>query len=276
MKNKKLILYILIPLVLVAMALIVGKINSSIIFNKEVKQLFSESKNISDKKFNYQQLVDLPEPVQLYFKHVLKQGQPYISYVRVLHDGQFKTDLKKGWINITGEEYFTTEKPGFIWKGNTSTFTARDMYLSNKGQLIVSLLSLMNIVNGQGEQYNQGELLRWLGESVWFPTNLLPDEKLLWLAIDDQSAKLTFSYKELSLYFIVTFNYIGEITQLETKRYMDEKNLETWLIKLSNYNALNNVMIPTSAEVAWRILNVDYAYAKFNVKSIEYDNPEKF
>ena len=68
--------------------------------------------------------------------------------------------MKKDWINITGEEYFTTEKPGFIWKGNTAMFTARDMYLYDNGHFIVSLFSLINVVNVHGEQYNQGELLR--------------------------------------------------------------------------------------------------------------------
>ena len=112
---------------LLIMALIIGKLNLSIQFTKEVKKLFSQSKNISNNTFTNEQLTGLPEPVQRYFKHVLKHGQPYISYVRITHDGQFKTGVDKDWMNITGEQYATTEKPGFIWKGKTSMFTARDM-----------------------------------------------------------------------------------------------------------------------------------------------------
>ncbi len=41
-------------------------------FNKEVNELYSQSKNISKIKFSYEQLSGLPEPVQIYFKHVLK------------------------------------------------------------------------------------------------------------------------------------------------------------------------------------------------------------
>ena len=93
--------------------------------------------------------------MQLYFKHVLKEGQPYISYLRMTHDGQFKSSEKKDWVDIEGEEYFAAEKPGFIWKGKTSMFTARDMYIADKGRLVVSLFSVLNIVNAQGEQYKQ-------------------------------------------------------------------------------------------------------------------------
>lgn len=268
--------YILIFIGIVAILLFAGKINMSTKFSKQVKQLFAESKKFSDKKFSYQQLEGLPEPVQRYFKHVLKEGQAYISYIRLKHDGQFKTDLKKDWVNIEGEQYFTTEKPGFIWKGRTSMFTARDMYIADKGGLVVSLFSVYDIVDGKGEKFNQGELLRWLGESVWFPTNLLPTKNLQWTAIDGASAKLTFSHGGLTISYIVTFNEIGEITQLETKRYMGNENLETWLGKLTDYKEMNGIIIPTNIEAIWKLEKGDFSYVKFKIKTIEYNKAELF
>ena len=261
---------------LLLLILIIGKINLSIRFGREVKELFSQSKNISGSLFHEEQLDGLPEPVKRYFRHILKEGQPYISYARIKHDGQFKTGLDKDWINITGEQYATTEKPGFIWKGTTSMFVARDMYISDKGRLIVTLFSLYNIADAKGEKYNEGELLRWLGESVLYPTNFLPNERLQWLPIDPSTAKLTFNYKSLSLFFKITFNDIGEIIEMETKRYMGDKNLETWVIKATNYKELNNVFIPTAFDVLWRLDKGDFSYAKFNVTEVEYNKPEKF
>ena len=261
---------------LIVFILLIGKINLSINFSKEVKELFAQSKDISNDRFHKNQLDNFPKPVQRYFNHILKEGQPYISYARIKHDGQFKTGFDKDWINIKGEQYATTAKPGFIWKGTTSMFVARDMYISDKGRLIVSLFSLYNVVDAEGEQYNQGELLRWLGESVLYPTNLLPSEKLQWLPIDTQTAKLTYNYNGLSLFFIITFNDIGEITEMETKRYMDEKKLETWVIKATNYRELNNVLIPTAFDVLWRLEKGDFSYAKFNITEVEYNKPEKF
>ncbi|MEP6674086.1 MAG: DUF6544 family protein [Ferruginibacter sp.] len=270
-------IYVLIFIAIIAITFLAGKLNLSIRFNKQVKELFTQSKNISNQKFSYQQLAGLPEPVQRYFKHVLKDGQPYISYIRLKHDGQFKTNLKKDWVNITGEQYFTTEKPGFIWKGITSMFVARDMYLSDEGRLIATILSTINVVDVHGkQQYNESELLRWLGESVWFPTNFLPSGKMQWKAIDDSSAKLTFNYNGLSLFYIVKFNGTGEIIQMETKRYMDEKRLETWIIKPVKYEERNGVIIPMQAEVFWRLKEGDFSYARFNVKMIAYNKPEKF
>jgi hypothetical protein len=246
-------------------------------FDRQVKSLFVLGENISDHSFQKSQLISLPEPVQRYFNYCLKEGQFYISYARVKHDGQFKANLNKGWMNIKGEQYATTETPGFIWKGTTTLFTARDMYIAQQGRLIVTLLSLFNIMDAKGKvQYNSGELLRWLGESVLYPTNLLPSERLKWFPIDSNKAKLTFEYSGLSLYFIITVNNLGEITEMETKRFMDEANLKTWNIKTTNYKELNDIKIPTNLDVSWRLEHGDFSYAKFYVTHVEYNRPEKF
>lgn len=261
----------------VLLLLIIGKINLEYRFRKEIKELFDQSTSISDQRFHKTQLENLPEPVQRYFNHILKEGQPYISYARIKHSGQFKANLDKGWMNITGEQYATTQKPGFIWKGTTSMFVARDMYISDAGRLIVTLISLFNIVDAKGkEKYNVGEILRWLGESILYPTNFLPSDRLQWFPIDSKTAKLTFNYNGLSLFFKITFNEIGEITEMETKRYMGEENLETWIIKATNYKELNNILIPTDFDVIWRLEKGDFSYAKFNITEIEYNKPVKF
>jgi hypothetical protein len=276
MKIKKIMLIALYIIGAIALILIIGKVNLAFQFKKEIQELFAQSKPASNKTFHYNQLNNLPEPVQRYFKQVLKDGQPYIASVRMKHSGKFKTGIDKGWINIKGEQYATTEKPGYIWKGTTAMFVARDMYLSDKGRLVVSLLSLYPIVDAQGEQYNQGELLRWLGESVLYPTNFLPSERLQWQPIDANSAKLTFTYKELSLFFKFTFDNLGLISEMETKRYMDEKKLETWVIKTNNYKEWHNVLIPTTFEVLWRLKKKDFSYAKFNITELDYNKAEKF
>jgi hypothetical protein len=123
-------------------------LKSSQQFAKNLKFLFSLSQDISGKRFTYENLSGLPEPVQHYFKRVLRNGQPFINYTRLTHEGQFKTKLENDWINIEGEEYFTTQKPGFIWKGKTKNFSAYDMFLAGKGRLLVMLFSIFKIVDG--------------------------------------------------------------------------------------------------------------------------------
>jgi hypothetical protein len=269
----------IITLTIIATLILVftgGKIKLSRQFGNEVKILFANSKPISGQTFSYGQLAGLPEPVQRYFKLALKEAQPYISYARITNDGLFKSGPDKDWVDIKGEQYATTERPGFIWKGTTTLFSARDQYILGKGRLAVALFGLIRIVDGKGASYDQGELLRWLGESILYPTNLLPGLNLRWNAIDERTAKLTFNYNGLSLSYKVTFNDAGEIIQMETKRYMDKDHLETWIIKPANYREINDLKVPTAFEVIWRLKKGDLSYAKFNIQKIEYDKPTRF
>jgi hypothetical protein len=204
----------------------------------------------------------------------LKEGLPYISFVRLLHKGQFRSSLNKEWKNIRGEEYFTTGQPGFIWKGKTSAFTAIDKYAGRKGQLKVFFLSFFRILKGEGREYDESELLRWVAESVWFPTNLLPDERLQWQAIDSHRALLCYHYQGIQLFFKVSFNDKGEIVEFETKRYKDPTHRETWIGQVENYKDHNGVLIPVSIRAIWRLKECDFCYAQFEVTGIEYNNPE--
>ncbi len=253
-----------------------AKIFEIINFKNSIKELFNQSEDLSNNIFKYDLLDKLPLPVQKYFRYVLKDGQPYISYVRLKHSGKFKTKPKNDWIDIRGEQYFTCGKPGFLWKGKTTIFTAKDMYIGTKGKLEVLLLHFLKIVNASGDNYNQGELLRWLGESVWFPTNFLPNNNLKWLPIDENTAKLRYSYNNLELFYIVYFNEIGQIIQIETERYYGDKNIEKWLGKVSNYKEFGGVKIPTEIEGIWKLQDGDYSYAKFKIDTIEYNIPERF
>ena len=94
--------------------------------------------------------------------------------------------------------------------------------------------------------------------------------------IDDSAAQLTFNYNQQTISYKVSFNATGEITQMETQRYMGEENLENWVGKFSEYQEINGVIIPTKAEGLWRLKSGDHSYAKFRVKTIEYDKPELF
>lgn len=269
-------LYIFITTILLMIIVVTGKLNLSLKFSRQVKKLLQGSTDQPELLFNKTQLKGLPDPVQRYFRLVLKDGQPYIRCARIKHDGLFRTGIKKKWIKITGEQYAATEQPGFIWKGKTAFFTARDMYLFTRGRLIVTLLSLYNIVDQQGEKYNEGELLRWLGESVLYPTNLLPSEALEWIPVDGSCAMLKYNYNGLALQFKVVFNKVGEITGLETKRFMGDANVETWVIEAGNYKGFDKVMIPTTFEVTWRLAQGDFSYARFNITEVEYNIARQF
>lgn len=244
--------------------------------NKMAKRLFSAVSEFQLSPSYSSRIDKLPEPVKRYFNRVLSGSEPEIYTVRIKHDGQFKTSLNSDWMPINGRQFITTQMPGFVWEGKTRWFTARDYYIEGRGGLSVYLLGLVRVVNAKGVAFDQGELLRWLGEAVWYPTVWLPGENLRWEPINKNQARVNFYYKGLEVNYEVTFNQEGFVTEMKTRRYMDVNRIETWIGRTKNWQLLNGIMVPTEIEAIWRIDNQDYPYARFRVKHLDYNQPHVF
>lgn len=243
---------------------------------RDVANLFLSARTGPVKTYDPAQLAGLPAPVQRYFRHVLKPGQPYVRSARLRHDGQFKTDLKKKWIAITGEEYFLADTPGYIWIGTTTWFSARDQYVAGRGSLTARLLGVLPVVQGSGPSYDQGELLRWVAEAVWFPTSLLPGGQVVWSPVDDDSATLTLTDHGQTVACLMNFNGPGEIVRYQAQRYSDATHIETWTGQMSDYRRIHGLLVPTRASAAWVIEGEEKPYARFILRDINYDQPQAY
>ncbi len=245
----------------------------------DVADLFSTAENSPVQTYDPAQLVGLPEPVQRYFRNVLKPGQSYLRTVRLRHDGDFKTDLNGDWMPITGEEYFRADTPDYIWVGTTAWFSARDQYVAGRGSLTVRLLSVLPIQQGSGPSFDQGELLRWMAETAWFPTSLLPNDRVVWSPVDNYSATLTLTDHGQTVSCLMSFNEQDELVQCKAQRCNDPKHpetMQTWVCRLFDYREMHGLRIPTQGGAAWVIDGDEKPYARFVLRDIAFDQPKVF
>ncbi len=176
---------------------------------------------------------------------------------------------------IKGKEYFTVNPPGFEWFGKVRFISAKDTFLEGSGRMQIKLLSIIKLVDAKGEEFNQGELVRWLSETPWFPTALLPSENLRWEPVDIDSAKVSLINhgKTVDGYFF--FNEKGQITKFKAKRYGEGK-LQDWICQYHDYREVEGMQIPFYAEASWNSESEDSKYAKFRIEKIEYEQPSEF
>lgn len=237
---------------------------------RDARQLFATADNGPVSVYHEAQLAGLPAPVQRYFRHVLPDGTPFLRNLRLRHGGQFKTDLKKAWGPIKGQQYITADPPGFIWQGTTRQFTARDEYVAGRGGLTVRLLGAMPIVRGHGPHYEQVELLRWLSEAAWRPTALLPSHYIAWAAVDDYSARLTLTHAGQTVECLVRFNERDEMTACEAPRYFDDARQLPWVAHFSQYRLQHGVRVPFAGEASWIVDGQRRPNARFFVQELAY------
>jgi len=239
---------------------------------KEVESLFFSAKQVSG-TYDEDQIIDVPNPARRYLKYALADNQRFISYARLKHCGQFK--LSKKWTSIKGEEYFTVNRPGFAWFGTLRFVSGKDVYYEGSGRMQIKLLSIIKLVDAKGEEFNQGELVRWLSETPWFPTALLPSENLKWETVDINSAKVFVTNHNITVEGAFFFNEEGQITKFMAKRYGDGR-LQDWICQYNDYRVVEGMHVPFYAEASWNSESEDSKYAKFRIEKIEYDQPFKF
>ena len=287
-KSKKSYFVVIIPVIFITVfvaSLGVGITMFSQQVEKDVKRLYANSKDISEKSYSINKITNLPAPVQKYFKYSLQENQNQISFVKLKHEGIFRQSQGQGWMPIAGQEYFTTENPGFVWIGKMKPLPifwidGEDKFIDGKGNFQIKLLSLFTVVDTKGNETDESELLRWLAETPWFPTSLLPSKYLHWEGVNSSSAKDIVEYGKIKASAIFSFNEQGQIIKLNADRYRTVNNSyskDKWIGYYRDYSKVNDLMIPKEIEAAWNLSSGgEFSYAKFKVTDIEYNNPSMY
>jgi len=245
--------------------------------DREVAEFKQYAGAIPNRLYSHHDIANLPVPVQRYAEYACILGTENIKFAHLKHTGFFRTKPTEVFVPINGEEYFITDSPGFIWKGNLKMkgvpIAVRDRYWNREGNMLVQALWSFPLVNESGKEINISSLLRYLMEAVWLPTALIGDN-IQWEGIDENTAKATITDKGMQASVIFTFDEKGEITKAITyDRYRTEGNQQVkspWMATMRAYKAMDGFMVPTKANVAWEIDGKEFVYAKFLVTNIDF------
>lgn len=225
-------------------------------------------------------IAELPEPVQRYMRSSQLIGKTRVQTVRLKQKGFIRMKPDQKWIPLTAEEYYTVNPPAFIWYGRAQimpfvSFEAIDRYSGGVGKMLAKLLSLVKVVDAAGTEMDQGAMMRFLNEMIWFPTALLNDS-IQWEAIDPNSARATFAYGGKSVSAEFHFDEDGKLVNFVADRYRSvgkEFVLEKWSTPIDAYADMNGLILPVAGEAIWQLDSGDFSYIQLEITDLEYDNP---
>ncbi|MBN2324312.1 MAG: hypothetical protein JXQ30_11305 [Spirochaetes bacterium] len=246
-----------------------------------VEALIKGAEENSERVFHTKDLDGLPSPVIRYLSHVLVEGQPYVRTVRLEQKGEFRLGGRDAsWKPFRATQHFTVDPPGFIWEAKITVvfpLSARvvDMYVDRKGLLRAKILSVFTVVEaGPGPEMNEGELLRYLAESVWFPTALLPGEGVSWTPMDERSARASLTHEGNTVSLVFYFNDRDEVERVYAEKRFRKVNGSfepaPWTGRFGNYGERNGMLIPLDGEVAWNLPDGDLGYWRGRIEEIEH------
>jgi hypothetical protein len=224
-------------------------------------------------------LSDLPFPVQRWLRRSGIIGKELISNVYLNQKGEMRTKPDGSWMPFSAEQYFTLYKPGFLWLADVEaapfiTIAGKDKYEDGKGHMLIKLLSLIPVADAKGETIDQGSMLRYLGESTWFPSFAL-SKYIKWEEIDSLNAKVFMSYGNISASALFHFTEEGDILSFEAERYYQREEtstLEKWLVTVdgNSFKEFQGIRVPFKYNITWKLETGDFHWLKLEVTDIKY------
>ena len=248
---------------------------------KEVQTLISQN-NETMEVVSDAALSSLPPIVRTWLHRSNAAGNKAVSTVHLKQKGSMRTTIDGKWMPVTAEQYFTTNPPGFLWLANVEMMplihlAGRDKYMDGHGHMLIKALSLIPVANAKGPETDQGTLLRFLAEIIWFPSAAL-EPYVKWESISATMAKATMDYGGTVASGIFTFSPEGDMVSFEADRYYNRQgtsSLERWHIQANEWKDFNGARVPSICEVTWKLNEGDFTWFRLEVTDVKYDFTEE-
>jgi hypothetical protein len=229
-------------------------------------------------RYSRDELAGLPPPAVRYLEFALLPGQPLVRHARLRQTGTFARS-RDHWAPFTAVEDFDVRPPGFAWNARIRMapfLVARvhDRYAAGEGAVQARIAGLLTLVDQRGKpETAAASLQRYLAETPWLPTALLPSAGVTWSAIDAGTARATLTDRGLSVWIDFHFGAQGEIVATSTQRYRDVDGkavLTPWAGSFSQYERLDGMMVPRQGEVAWALPDGPFPYWRGRIAEARY------
>lgn len=155
-------------------------------------------------------LARLPAHVQAWFRsHAAGQANG-LRTLYLKQQGSMRSRPDGKWVPFEAEQYVTCQPAAFQWTVRMDMapglfVLGRDRFENGNGRMLIRLLGLMTLADAKGPEMDQGTLVRFLAEMVWYPWYALTP-KLRWEAIDDHRARATLRIRDTEGSGVFTFD----------------------------------------------------------------------
>lgn len=205
----------------------------------------------------------LPPPVARYLKRAIPVPAR-VSLVRLEQTGEVRTSVETNrWMTFEAEHLAAPGATGFLWNARVRVapllhVRVIDEYFDGEGSGEVNLLSAFTVGSDEGTpELNSGALHRFLAEAVWYPTALLPSEKLRWTSVDERRALATLTDNGLSVSLEFRFADTGEVTGIYTPArwgtFGGGYEQHAWEGHFRNYETIGGFWVPREGDVGWYV-----------------------
>jgi hypothetical protein len=216
----------------------------------------------------------LPAPVQrcIRVSNVLDRRVPRSVMLR--QKGRIRQAPDARWLAFTAREIYSVDIPGFEWVatvriGGVPLGRARDSLDSGRGAMRVKMLGIFPVVDATGPEMDQGSMMRWLNETMWFP-GVWATDLFTWEAVDDTTAIGTVDHLGTPMSAEFRFDAAGRLVDFEADRHRDGVGVQRWSTPISSHTHFGDLYLPQGGVAVWDPADEAFEYIEIEATSVEY------
>ncbi len=223
-----------------------------------------------------QMIERLPKPVAGSLRRSGVIGTPIPRTVRIRQEGRIRSSAESRWLRFKAQQTYEVAVPGFEWiaklkMGGLTTAKARDSLRSGVGRMHVKLLGMFDVVDGSGPEIEQGSLMRWLNETMWFPA-VWTTELIKWHDGNGDTAFGSVTVGDLTAEAEFVFDE-GRLVDFRADRYRDTGDgyeLHPWSTPLTDHRRMAGIELPVAGSAYWHLPGGAFDYIQLRLTGIDY------
>jgi hypothetical protein len=222
-------------------------------------------------------LADLPAPVRLSLERSGVVGTPIPKAVAIRQRGRIRSAPDQRWLPFKAKEAYSLDPPAFTWRaslkaGPLTVGRAVDTIEGRTGRMHVKLLGMFTLVDAQGPEMDQGALMRWLNETMWFPA-VWVTPTIRWEPVDDRTALGSVSAADLTVRGEFRFDAAGRLVDFAADRYRSTDSgfeLTPWSTPLTDHAEFDGITVPSVGSGMWHLDGGDFEYVQIEVTDVTH------
>jgi Family of unknown function (DUF6544) len=230
-------------------------------------------------------LAALPEPAQRYLRFMGVVGRPRDWSFRARVAGRFRRSATAGWLDCECWQYNTRLDLARIFHltlkmGGVVPVLGRDTYVRGKGRMLIRPLDLFTVVDGQGPEFDLGELVIYLNDAIMLAPTMVLGAETRWSPVDPGAFDVALTHRGTTVTARVFVDARGAVTDFSTTdRFYAPGNATPvrakWTTPVEGWQSAGGRMFPTRGQAVWQFPEgpLPYADLAFRPEDIAFNVP---
>ena len=206
--------------------------------------------------FQEEMTADLPEPARRFFRFAIKVGTPLLPVAEIQMAGQFSLGNKDdpNYMRMRASQVLAAPE-GFVWKMHARSGHIRLSGSDSGAWTRFWMGGLLPVARAGGDLDHQRSAFgRAVAEAVfWTPAAMLPSRNVVWEPVDQDTARVTVTHKEMAQSVLVSIAKDGQPTEVVFQRWSNANPQKTFRLQpfvgyLSNFQDFQGYRLPTHVE----------------------------